>query len=75
MKETRSNLALRTWVDTGSGYLWYFKNLDDTKKRFNNAVENGLILGQNWDGDLLAAGVEGTQGLFSCADEGNIFEE
>mgnify|MGYP003434454377 FL=1 len=74
LKESDSNMALRTWVDTGSGYLWYFKNLNDTKKRFNNAIENGLVLGQNWDGDLLAAGVEGTQGLFSCAEEGNIFE-
>lgn len=74
LKETRSNLALRTWVDTGEGFLWYFKNLADTKKRFSNAIENGLILGEEWAGDLATAGVQGTQGLFDCAEEGNIFE-
>lgn len=74
LEETRSNLALRTWVDTGSGFLWYFKNLADTKKRFNNAVESSLILGEDWAGDLAAAGVQGSQGLFSAAEEGNIFE-
>lgn len=73
LKESRTNMALRTWVDTGEGFLWYFKNLSDTKARFNNAVENKLILGQLWASDLAAAGVQGTQGLFSAIEEGNIF--
>lgn len=73
IKESGSNLALRTWVNTGEGYVWYFKNLKDTKQRFNNAMENKLIMGKLWAGDLLAAGVEGTQGLFSAMEEGNIF--
>jgi len=73
LKESRTNLALRTWVNTGEGYLWYFKNLKDTKSRFNNAIENKLILGKLWAGDLASAGVQGTQGLFSAAREGNIF--
>lgn len=71
--ETRTNLALRTWVNTGEGFLWYYKNLKDTKMRFNNALENKLILGNLWGGALATAGVQGTQGLFSCAREGNIF--
>lgn len=73
IKETGSNLALRTWVDTGEGYVWYYRNLSETKQRFNNAIENKLIMGRLWEGDLLAAGAEGTQGLFSAAEEGNIF--
>lgn len=73
LEETRTNLALRTWVNTGQGFLWYYKNLKDTKMRFNNALENKLILGELWAGDLAAAGVQGTQGLFSAAREGNIF--
>lgn len=73
LTETRTNLALRTWVNTGEGFLWYFKNLKDTKMRFNNAIENKLILGKLWAGDLASAGVQGTQGLFSAAREGNIF--
>ncbi len=73
LKESRTNMALRTWVDTGSGFLWYFKNLSDTKARFNNALENKLILGQLWASDLAASGVQGTQGLFSAIEEGNIF--
>ena len=73
LEETRTNLALRTWVKTDGGYLWYYKNLKDTKMRFNNALENKLILGNLWGGALAASGVQGTQGLFSCAREGNIF--
>jgi hypothetical protein len=73
IEESRSNLALRTWVDTGSGFLWYFKNLEDTKKRFDNKIENQLILGENWGGDLAAAGVQGSEGLFAAAEEGNVF--
>jgi hypothetical protein len=73
LEESGSNLALRTWVDTGEGYVWYFKNSTDTKKRFRNAIENKLILGQLWASDLAAAGVPGTQGLFSAMEDGNIF--
>lgn len=73
IEENGSNLALRTWVDTGEGYVWYYRNLSETKQRFNNAIENKLIMGRLWEGDLLAAGAEGTQGLFSAAEEGNIF--
>jgi hypothetical protein len=73
LEESGSNLALRTWVNTGEGYCWYFKNSTDTKKRFNNAIENGLILSDDWAGDLATAGVLGTQGLFPAIEEGNIF--
>jgi len=72
LKESRTNLALRTWVDTGEGYLWYYKNLSDTKMRFKNAIENKLVLGKVWAGDLATAGVKGTQGLLSACEEGNI---
>lgn len=78
IKESGSNLALQTWIEVsteaGTGYLWYFKNYADTEKRFKNAIENKLILGRKWEGALAASGVKGTQGLFSCLEEGNIFE-
>jgi hypothetical protein len=73
LEESRTNLALRTWVNTGEGFLWYFRNLKETKMRFNNAIENKLILGKKWEGDLAAAGAQGTEGLFDAAREGNIF--
>jgi len=72
LTENRTNLALQTWVDTGEGYLWYFKNLADTKLRFNNKIENKMMLGEQWAGALASAGFQGTQGLLSCAEEGNI---
>ena len=73
LKESRTNLALRTWVDTGEGYLWYYKNLNDTTMRFKNACERKLVMGQKWAGNLLASGVKGTEGLLAAASAGNIF--
>jgi len=71
--DSDTNRALQTWVKTPQGYVWFFKNLNDTKGRFNNAMENKLIMGELWEGDLAAAGVQGTQGLFSAIEEGNVF--
>jgi len=75
--ESGSNMAQITWLEVssaaGTGYVWYFKNYGDTEKRFKNKIETGLIEGVMWTGDLLAAGYEGTQGLFDAASEGNIF--
>lgn len=77
--ESGSNLAQRTWLEVSdgngnTGYIWYFKNYKDTEKRFKNKIESELIKGKVWAGDLAAAGYQGTQGLFSAAEEGNIFE-
>ena len=77
--ESGSNLAQITWIEVEGkngekGYVWFFKNYRDTEKRFKNAIETKLIRGKRWAGDLLAAGYEGTQGLFSAAEEGNIFD-
>lgn len=80
VKESGSNMAQITWLyventSTGTGgYVWYFKNFADTEMRFQNAIESKLIRGKKWAGDLLAAGDEGTQGLFDIASEGNVFE-
>lgn len=73
VKETGSNLAQRTWIDTGKGFIWYYKNYNDTEKRFKNKCESELILGERWAGDLAADGYQGTQGLYSAMKEGNIF--
>lgn len=80
VKESGSNMAQITWLyveNTSSGaggYVWYFKNFADTELRNQNAIESKQIRGKRWAGDLLAAGNEGTQGLFDIASEGNIFE-
>lgn len=78
VEESGTNLTQMTWLEVedskgGVGYVWYFKNYKDTEKRFKNAVETKCIEGERWDGDLLAAGYEGTQGMFSAFAEGNDF--
>ncbi|MBP9794063.1 MAG: hypothetical protein KBC56_08695 [Flavobacterium sp.] len=73
ISENGSNLAQICWLETPKGYVWYFKNYEDTEKRFKNKIESELILGENWAGALAAAGYQGTQGLFSAMREGNIF--
>lgn len=76
--ESGSNMAQITWLqvssDAGSGYIWYYQNYTDTQKRFKNSIENKLIRGKRWAGNLLAAGFEGTQGMFDIFSEGNVFE-
>jgi len=76
--ESGSNLAQITWLEVsssqGSGFVWYFKNYNDTEKRFKNKNESKLIRGRQWAGDLAAADYQGTQGLFEIAEEGNVFE-
>jgi hypothetical protein len=80
VKENGSNLTGLTWllVSDGkgnSGYVWYFKNREDTETRFENKIESELILGvRNEVGSpAYVAGYQGTQGLFSAIREGNIF--
>ena len=79
VKESGSNMAQITWLEvsnsgTGeSGYVWYFRNYNDTVRRFDNAIEAKQMRGKRWAGDLLAAGYQGTEGLFEIASQGNIF--
>ena len=74
--ENGSNLAQKTWLKVNGGYIWYFKNYRDTEKRFKNAIEKKLIEGQLWAAGSAVggAGYQGTQGLISAVQEGNIFE-
>ena len=78
--ESGSNLAKKTWLEVTNstsgmrGYLWYYQNYNDTEKRFRNAIEHGLIRGVNWSAGSAAvsAGFQGTQGMISAIQEGNI---
>jgi hypothetical protein len=78
VKETGSNLAQKTWLYIDgiaggkSGYVWYYKNYNDTVKRFKNKRESEMIEGELWASDLATAGYQGTQGLMSAAGEGNV---
>lgn len=80
VKESGSNMAQITWLQvtdnaTGdSGYVWYFKNFEDTEQRFLNSIESKMIRGKRWAGDLLADGYEGTEGLIDIAAAGNVFD-
>lgn len=79
--ESGSNLAKKTWLEvtnttTGMrGYLWFYQNYNDTEKRFRNAIEHGLLRGVNWTAGSAAvsAGYQGTQGMISAFQEGNVF--
>jgi hypothetical protein len=80
VKENGSNMTGLTWLEVSdgkgnSGFVWYFKNREDTEIRFENKIESELILAvKNETGSpALAAGFQGSQGLYSSMREGNIF--
>ena len=80
VKETGSNLTGLTWLEVSdgkgnSGFVWYFKNREDTEIRFENKIESELIMETRAEAASPAyvAGFYGTQGLYSAMREGNIF--
>ncbi len=80
VKENGSNMTGLTWLEVSdgkgnSGFVWYFKNREDTEIRFENKIESELILAvKNEVGSpAFTAGYQGTQGLYSAMREGNIF--
>jgi hypothetical protein len=80
VKENGSNMTGLTWLEVSdgkgnSGFVWYFKNREDTEIRFENKIESELILAvKNEAGSpAFVAGFQGTQGLYSAMREGNIF--
>jgi hypothetical protein len=80
VKENGSNMTGLTWLEVSdgkgnSGFVWYFKNREDTEIRFENKIESELIIETRSEvaSPAYAAGFFGTQGLFSAMREGNIF--
>jgi hypothetical protein len=80
VKENGSNMTGLTWLEVSdgkgnSGFVWYFKNRQDTEIRFENKIESELILAVKAEATSPAfvAGFPGSQGLLSAMREGNIF--
>jgi hypothetical protein len=75
-----SDMAQISWVevetDEGMSYLWYLKSKSETRMRFDDYLETGMIEGTEaaTGSGALAAGFKGTQGLFdSIEDRGNTW--
>jgi hypothetical protein len=75
-----SDMAQISWVevetDEGMSYLWYLKSKSETRMRFDDTLETGMIEGTEAaaGSGALAAGFKGTQGLFdSIEDRGNTW--
>lgn len=79
VKENGSNQTGLTWLQVsssaGTGFVWYYKNYNDTEKRFKNKLESTLLEGAiaETSSSALGAGYQGTQGLIPAMKEGNIF--
>jgi hypothetical protein len=80
VKENGSNMTGLTWLEVSdgkgnSGFVWYFKNREDTEIRFENKIESELIMAVKNEATSPAylAGFQGSQGLISGMREGNIF--
>lgn len=73
-----SDVTQDSWVQTDNGgFVWYLQSELDGRRRFEDRVEMGLILGQGAEAgsDAATAGFEGSEGLFeSVKSRGNIFD-
>lgn len=63
-------------TETGSGFLWYLKSRSQTRQRFDDYLEMGMIEGVSYQNGSAAAvaGYKGTEGFFEAISEGNIFD-
>jgi len=74
-----SDMAQVGWIqvegENGSGYLWYLKSRSQTRQRFDDYIEMGMVEGVNFEGGSPAksAGFTGTEGFFEAIEKGNIF--
>lgn len=76
---TGSDMAQIGWVEVsteggGSGYLWYLKSQHETRLRFDDYLEMGMVEGVPAAGSGAAAIAKGTKGLFyEVNNRGNVF--
>tara|TARA_R110000851_G_scaffold291462_2_gene445814 strand:+ start:9208 stop:10557 length:1350 start_codon:yes stop_codon:yes gene_type:complete len=72
-----SDTAQITWVQTDEGgYLWFLQDQVDTRRRWEDRLELGLVNGEAADAgsDAEANGTTGTEGLFEAIRKrGNSF--
>ena len=75
-----SDMAQIGWIqvdgDNGAGYLWYLKSRSQTRMRFDDYIEMGMIEGTSFEAGSAAAtaGYTGTEGFFEAVEQGNIFD-
>jgi hypothetical protein len=73
-----SDVAQISWVKHPSGgYLWYLKDQEDTRQRWEDRMETALLHGEKADlgSDAEANGTTGTEGLFEAIRErGNTYQ-
>lgn len=73
-----SDVTQDSWVQTDNGgFVWYLQSELDGRRRFEDRIEMGLILGNAAEAGSGAesAGYEGSEGLFdSVQDRGNVFD-
>jgi len=73
-----SDVTQDSWVETDNGgFVWYLQSELDGRRRFEDRIEMGLILGNTAEAgsDAKTAGYDGSEGLFdSVRDRGNVFD-
>ena len=73
-----SDVTQDSWVQTDNGgFVWFLQSELDGRRRFEDRIEMGLILGEEAEAgsDAGAAGFDGTEGLFEAVrTRGNIFD-
>jgi len=75
-----SDMAQIGWIqvegENGMGYLWYLKSRSQTRMRFDDYIEMGMVEGVSFEAgsDAKTAGYNGTEGFFEAVEQGNIFD-
>jgi hypothetical protein len=74
-----SDMTQVGWIEVegenGAGYLWYLKSRAQSRMRFDDYLEMGMIEGTSFESGSAAAtaGFTGTEGFFESVEQGNIF--
>jgi len=74
-----SDMTQIGWIEVegenGSGYLWYLKSRAQSRMRFDDYLEMGMVEGVAFESGSAAAGAgfTGTEGFFEAVEQGNIF--
>ena len=74
-----SDMTQVGWIEVegenGSGYLWYLKSRAQSRQRFDDYIEMGMVEGVSYEAGSAAetAGYTGTEGFFEAVAQGNVF--
>ena len=74
-----SDMTQVGWIEVqgegGTGYLWYLKSRAQSRQRFDDYIEMGMIEGVSYENGSAAAtaGFTGTEGFFEAVSQGNVF--